>query len=135
MEPVDQLPGVTFRRVAVRQLPPPLNEKCIASGEVVLSAIINNLELWDEVVRQLECLRIYTVKDLAQQMVAISQQKAHEAKKQLELFTAEATGELETLRQRVSFLEHENRQLLQANTKWAQWAAEQGLIPKAPSGG
>jgi hypothetical protein len=116
--------------MAARQTPPPMNSDCIAGGEVELRAEINDFELWNQVVEQLACLRIYTVKNLAEQMVAVSQKKADEAHRQLEMFSAEATGELEVLRQRVSFLEHENRQLRIANTKWGTWAQQHGHTPK-----
>ncbi len=135
MEPVDTIPGVTFRRVAARQVPPPMNTGCIAGGEVELRAEINDLELWEQVVDQLECMRIYAVKNLAEQMVAVSQKKADEAQKQFKLLSDEAISELEVLRQRVSFLQHENRRLQQANMQWATWAAAQGIVPKVPEQG
>lgn len=135
MEPVDTIPGVTFRRIASRQVPPPLNTDCIAGGEVELRAEIVDLDMWEKVIDKLDGMRIYTVKNLAEQMVAVSQQKAHEAQRQLEMFSVEATGELEVLRQRVSFLEHENQQLRIANTKWASWAQQHGHIPKVPEQG
>lgn len=122
MEPIDQIPGVTFRLEKARQLPPPPNEGCIAGGEVVLRAVIHDLDLWDQVVRQLQMLRIYTVKNLAEQMVAVSQRKAKEAEDKLMRTQSTSGVELETLRQRVSFLEYENRQLREANQKWAEWA-------------
>ena len=137
MEPVDTIPGVTFRRTAARQVPPPMNSdsNCVAGGEVELRAEINDFQLWEQVVAQLECLRIYTVKNLAEQMVAVSQKKVHEAEAQLEVFSVETTGELEVLRQRVSFLQHENEQLRRANEQWGKWAREQGVIPKVPEQG
>lgn len=123
---------MTFRRIAARQVPPPLNTGCIAGGEVELRAEIVDLGMWETVIDKLDGMRIYTVKNLAEQMVSVSQQKAREAQKQLEMFSVEATGELEVLRQRVSFLEHENQQLRIANTKWGAWARQHGYIPKAP---
>ena len=136
MEPVEQLPGVTFRRESSTQGPPPPGEKCVASGRVVLSAIIQDTELWGEVVKQFECMRIYTVKNLAEQMVAVSQLKAREATKQLEVVKTEASGELEVLRQQVDFLRHENQQLREANNQWAIYgasvASHVATIPKEP---
>jgi len=122
MEPVEQIPGVTFRLEKARQLPPPPNEGCVAGGEVVLRATIQDLDLWEQVIRQLQLLRIYTVKNLAEQMVTVSQKRAREAEEKLARVQTSSGGELEQLRQRVSFLEYENRQLRDANERWAEWA-------------
>lgn len=125
---------MTFRRKAARQIPPP-HKSCIAGGEVELTAEINDLELWDQVVTQLECFRVYTVKNLAQQMVAVSQKKLVELQEEIEQAQVKANDELEKLRQRISFLEHENRQLREANKQWAAYSVQASTIPKVPDGG
>ena len=113
-----------------------MNTECIAGGEVELRAEIVDLDMWEKVIDKLDGMRIYTVKNLAEQMVSVSQQKAHEAQKQLEMFSTEAMGELEVLRQRVSFLEHENQQLRIANNQWALYGAQvASSIPKGPNQG
>lgn len=134
MEPNEQIPGVTFYLEESRQLPPPMTEPdAVSSAEARLRAIVYDQSVWDEVILKLKCLRIYTVKNLAEQMVDLAQRKVKASEEQLEMFSAEVTGELEQLRQRVSFLEHENQQLRLANNQWARWA--ETVSPKQPSEG
>jgi hypothetical protein len=128
MEHNDQIPGVTFRLVEGNQLPPPPgkgNEKIIAMGAVRLAAEITDLDMWKEVLEKLRCLRIYTAENLAEEMINVAQKKTREVRAQLEEVQAQSGSELETLRQRVSFLTAENAQLRTANQKWAEWAKTQ----------
>ena len=139
MEHDENIPGVTFRLLAGNQLPPPPgNPQIIAMGEVTLSAEITDIEMWGEVLKKLDCLRIYTTEDLAEEMVNVAQKKARAAEKQLQQAEEVRQGQLEALRQRISFLSAENNQLRVANQQWVtwyeKWRAQQPGVPNPQSG-
>lgn len=110
MEREEGLPGVTFTVEDATLLPPPPKksapkdqEHAVALGKVVLRATVNNLDVWKEAVDKLRYLRIYTVEDLATEMIEISQERAKRAEEALARVIQEKDAEIAKLRQQASF--------------------------------
>lgn len=103
----DRLPGVTFSVVES-------NYHGAAAGivgNVRMTAKIDDVDLWKEVVRKLNGYRIYTVNDLSATMIEVTQKKLAKAEEELEGQRRRFHAQLENLRQKNSFLEAENQQL------------------------
>lgn len=128
MQHDDKIPGVTFFLKKGEQLPP-VNDKHLARGEVVLDCEIHDYEVWKEVLEKLNGLRIYTVSDLAEAMVAISQKRHTELQEEFHKYKVIMNAKAQRLEQRVSMLEAENSAFREANEKWEEWARDQG-VPK-----
>ena len=108
MERDESIPGVTFSVMDATLFPPPPKkgknqEHAVALGKVVLSATVNNLDTWKEAVDKLRNLRIYTVEDLATEMIEINQQRAKRAEETLARVIQEKDAEIAKLKQQVSF--------------------------------
>lgn len=121
-------------------------------GRVELSAEINDLDVWEKVVKKLDGLKLSSVANLAEAMVEVSRKKIIEAEAELERARRQKDAEIEELRQRLSFAEADKHRLEQrlvfterdlkaykeANAQWAVAAAAAGIdavIPKEPEGG
>ena len=113
MEHNEQLPGVTFRLDRADKLPPINPKKHKAIGRVELHADINDFEVWDEVLSKLSGLRIYTIENLAEEMVNVTQKKAKETEQALSARNQELKAALERVKQELSFATLELRQLMQ----------------------
>jgi hypothetical protein len=110
MEHDDKIPGVSFSVDDATLLPPPPKkgaakgqEHAVALGRVVLRATVNDLNVWKEAVDKLRNLRIYTVEDLATEMIEISQERAKRAEETLAKVIQEKDAEIAKLKQQVSF--------------------------------
>lgn len=110
MENDDKVPGVSFFVEDATLLPPPPRkgaakdqEHAIALGRVLLRATVNDLTVWKEAVDKLRNLRIYTVEDLATEMIEISQERAKRAEEELVRVIQEKDAEIAKLKQQVSF--------------------------------
>ena len=121
MQHDEKIPGVTFFLKKGEQQPP-ANKDHLARGEVILSCEITDLEVWKEVLEKLNGLRIYTVSDLSEAMVAISQKKYAELEAEFHKYKIALNSQLQQLRQKVSLLEGENEAFKKANAAWEEWA-------------
>jgi len=101
MEPNEKIPGVTFHVVSSS-----LKNK---TGKVVLDAVVNDLDLWPEVMTRLDELRIYTVSDLTTAMIEILQEENRELKESADKEVTRLREELERASQRLSFYEEKER--------------------------
>jgi len=111
MEHDERIPGVTFFVEEATQNPTN-NPKLQARGRVVLEADIVDDKVWDVVTKKLDGWRVYEGADLSQAMIEAAQLRRKRAEEEAEKLKTEYQRELETLRQRNSFLEEENRRLL-----------------------
>jgi glutamyl-tRNA reductase len=121
MQHDEKIPGVTFFLTKGEQLPP-VNDKHLARGQVILDCEITDFEVWKEVLEKLNGLRIYTVSDLAEAMVTISQKKHKELQEEFHKYKVALNTQLQQLRQKVSMLEAENTAFKEANAAWEEWA-------------
>lgn len=110
MEHDDKIPGVTFAVEDASLFPPPPKkgapkeqQHAVALGRVLLSATVNDLDMWKEAVDKLRNLRVYTVEDLATEMIEISQERAKRAEEALARTIQEKDAEIARLKQQVSF--------------------------------
>lgn len=121
MQHDEKIPGVTFFLTKGEQLPP-VNDTHIARGEVILNCEITDLEVWTDVLEKLNGLRIYTVSDLAEAMVTISQKKHKELEEEFHKYKIQMNTQLETLKAANSRLEAQAQAFKEANEKWVEWA-------------
>lgn len=102
MEHDDEVPGVTFRMVSAQKGPPSCEEH-VFTAVVTLRAEVADQAVWDEVVSKLSPLRIYSVANLAEELVAVTQKRATEA----QMLAIKRIGELEAqlarANQKISF--------------------------------
>lgn len=111
MEHDERIPGVTFRLTRGDQKPPIDPKKQKAIGVVELHAEINDFNVWTEVLERLNGMRIYTVENLAEEMVDVAQKKAREVEKEMRATTDALHAQSQQLQQRLSFVEQENIRL------------------------
>lgn len=121
MQHDEKIPGVTFFLKKGEQLPPS-NDKHLARGQVILDCEITDFEVWKEVLEKLNGLRIYTVSDLAEAMITISQKKHRELQEEFHKYKVSLNSQLQQLRQKLSMVEAENEEFRKANVAWKEWA-------------
>lgn len=107
----EELPGVTFRLTRADVGPPVDIDRHKALAFVEMQAEINDFGIWDDVIKRLDGMRLYTVNNLAEEMISVAQERAREAEKATEKKRIEAQAEIEKLKQRLSFAEAEIGQL------------------------
>jgi hypothetical protein len=112
MEPNEKLPGLTFHVEGSS-----LQKK---HGRVQLDATVNDLDLWDEVLKKLDGFRVYTVSDLQTAMVEILQDDQKQMKESHDQEVQALRQELERLRQRCSVLEQYERDAAQMELELAK---------------
>ena len=117
MEPNEKLPGLTFHIESSS-----LQEK---HGRVQLSASVNDLDLWEEVLKKLDGFRVYTVADLQTALVEILQDEQKETKTVHEQEIESLRQELEHAKQRLSVLEKFEREAAQLEMELAKLGALQ----------
>ena len=123
MQHDDKIPGVTFFVEGAHQLPPADEKRHLARGQVTLGAEITDFDVWKEVLEKLNGLRIYTVQDLAEAMISISQKKHGQLRDEFTEYKKKSNSELQILKQQVSLLESQRDAFQEANEKWAEWSA------------
>jgi hypothetical protein len=101
MEADERLPGLTFWRESASQLPSDAHK---AKGRVVLTADIDDLGMWDEIVRQFDGMRIYAAGDFKEAMIEALQKDKRSIETKLKQKEVEANTELEHLRAENSML-------------------------------
>lgn len=111
MEHDERIPGVTFRLTRGDQKPPIDPKKQKAIGVVELHAEINDFNVWAAVLDRLNGMRIYTVENLAEEMVDVAQKKAREVEQQMQAKTDELHTESQQALQSLSFAKQENVRL------------------------
>lgn len=111
MEHDERIPGVTFRLTHGSKKPPIDPKLHKAVGHVELYAEINDFNVWDEVLQRLNGMRVYTVENLAEEMINVAQKKAREAETNLSKRIQQLEAELEQSKQRESFAAAEIQQL------------------------
>ena len=111
MEHDERIPGVTFRLTRGDQKPPIDPSKQKAIGVVELHAEINDFNVWAEVLDKLNGMRIYTVENLAEEMVDVAQKKAREATQEMKAKTDALHAQSQHVQQQLSFVEQENIRL------------------------
>lgn len=121
MQHDEKIPGVTFFLTKGEQLPP-ANDSHLARGQVILDCEIHDYDVWKEVLEKINGLRIYTVSDLAEAMVSISQKKHVELQDEFHKYKIQMNTQLETLKAANSRLSAQVEAFKEANEKWAEWA-------------
>jgi hypothetical protein len=121
MQHDEKIPGVTFHLQKGEQLPP-ANDEHLARGEVILGCEIHDLEVWKDVLEKINGLRIYTVSDLSEAMVSISQKKYRQLEEDFHKYKIQVNTQLEELKAANSRLEFQSNAFKEANEKWAEWA-------------
>lgn len=121
MQHDEKIPGVTFFLLKGEQLPP-ANDKHLARGQVILDCEITDFDVWKDVLEKLNGLRLYTVSDLAEAMVTISQKKHSELQEEFHKYKIMMNTQLETLKAANSRLQAQVDDCMEANQKWAEWA-------------
>lgn len=111
MEHDERVPGVTFRLTRGEQRPPIDTKLHKAVGHVELYAEINDFNVWADVLQRLNGMRVYTVENLAEEMISVAQKKARDAERKLQQDKEELRSELEKAKQRISFMEAELQRL------------------------
>ncbi len=111
MEHDERLPGVTFRLTRGDLLPPADNKKQKALGAVELNAEVNDFDVWKEVLDKLNGMRIYTIENLAEEMVEVAQEKARQLENEMAKKTEELRVERAQLQQQLDFALVEIREL------------------------
>ena len=112
MEHDERLPGVTFRLMRGEQRPPADPTRPNTSvGIVELYAEINNSSVWVDVLNRLNGMRIYTVDNLAEEMISVAQKRAKESEKKVQQEKEVLRSELDAANQRISFMEAELNRL------------------------
>ena len=143
----DLPPSVKFRLISADHIQPVGKENW--SGTVHMTAEINDLDVWKKVTKKLDGLKLSSVANLAEAMVAVSRKKIIEAESELERARLEKDGEIEQLRQQLSFAQADKHRLEQrimlterdlaafkeANQKWEDFAINHALVHKEPGGG
>ena len=112
---------MTFFLLKGEQLPP-ANDKHLARGQVILDCEITDFDVWKDVLEKLNGLRLYTVSDLAEAMVTISQKKHSELQEEFHKYKIMMNTQLETLKAANSRLQAQVDDCMEANQKWAEWA-------------
>ncbi len=134
MEHNERIPGVTLHLKEATESQPLSGGRY--RGAIELLADITDLDIWNAVAQKLDGMRIYTVSNLSESMIEVSQRKARKAEEELRKQGLESSNELEQLRAALSLLNAElnqakavNRQLVVqlkafevANKKWEEWA-------------
>lgn len=113
MEHDERIPGVTFRLTRADKKPPIDPKKHKAIGYVELTAEINDFMVWEDVLQRLNGMRVYTVENLAEEMISVAQNRAREAERDLEVKNQALQAELEKAKQNLSFTKAELQQRLQ----------------------
>ena len=132
MEHDERVPGVTFRLTRGEQRPPIDTKLHKAVGHVELYAEINDFGVWADVLQRLNGMRVYTVENLAEEMISVAQKKAREAETKLQQDKEALRSELELAKQRISFMEVElaRLQTMESDLKELEAVAEVlGHIP------
>ena len=132
MEHDERVPGVTFRLTRGEQRPPIDTKLHKAVGHVELYAEINDFGVWADVLQRLNGMRVYTVENLAEEMISVAQKKAREAETKLQQDKEALRSELELAKQRISFMEVElaRLQTMESDLKELEAVAEMlGHIP------
>ena len=122
MQHDEKIPGVTFHLAKGEQLPP-VDNRHLARGQVILDCEIDNFDVWKDVLEKLNGLRIYTVSDLAEAMVTISQKKHAELKEDFHKYKIQMNTQIQELKAENSRLTAERDAFAEANQKWADWSA------------
>jgi hypothetical protein len=112
MEPNEKLPGLTFHVENTS-----LQDK---HGRVQLDATVNDIGLWDEVLKKLDGFRVYTVADLQTALVEVLQEDQKNMQDGYEQKVQHLTQELERARQRISVLEKYEREAAQLELELAK---------------
>ncbi len=125
MQHDEKIPGVTFHLAKGEQLPP-INDTHLARGQVILDCEIHDYEVWKEVLEKINGLRIYTVSDLAEAMVTISQKKYKELEEEFHRYKINMNTQLQEQKAKSSRLEASLQAFQEANVKWEAWAKSNG---------
>jgi hypothetical protein len=112
MEPNEKLPGLTFHVESSS-----LQKK---HGRVQLDATVNDIDLWEEVLKKLDGFRVYTVADLHTALVEVLQDDQKQMKEEHDHEVQQMRQELERLRQRCSVLEKYEREAAQMEMELAK---------------
>ena len=112
MEPNDKLPGLTFHVESSS-----LQQK---HGRVQLDATVNDIDLWEEVLKKLDGFRVYTVADLQTALVEILQDDQKQMKGEYDKQMRALTQQVEYLKQRCSVLEKYERDAAQLELELAK---------------
>lgn len=110
MEPVNKVPGLTFHVEKAS-----LKEK---HGNVVLEATVNDSDLWDEVLKKLEGLRIYAVADFQTALVECLQDEVRDEKSARAKEAALMREELERTKQELSVLKARQAEMDEENKRF-----------------
>jgi glutamyl-tRNA reductase len=99
----EKIPGLTLRMVQA--------DLKNGHGTLHLTATVNDIPTWEEVVGRLNGMRVYTVEGLAEEMINVAQKRARQVQEESRKEVLALRLELEKLKQQVSFTKAENARL------------------------
>lgn len=120
MQTEEQLPGITLRLNKAVLLPLVPGSKFKAAACIELTASIDDFDIYQAVVEKLGEMRIYTIENLAEEMIDVVQQRAGAAKKEAHQQLEQHRIATEGYQQQLSFAQAELAAVRQENEKLHQ---------------
>lgn len=116
MDPTAKLPGVTFhiQHSALRD----------KAGSVTLDATVEDIDLWEKVLKKLEGFRVYTVADLQTAMVECMQEENRDEKTAHVREVSMLREELERSKQELSLLKSRQEAMDEERKRFKQFEEE-----------
>ncbi len=103
MQHDEKIPGLTLRMVQA--------DLKNGHGTLHLTAIVNDIPTWEDVVARLNGMRVYTIEGLAEEMINVAQRRANQVQEDSRKEVLNLQVEVEQLKQQVSFTKAENARL------------------------
>ena len=103
----DELPGITLHLDVAQMLPPSTHKPMEARARLTLTAEIQDMEVWEEVVKRFDNegdgMRIHTVTSFAEEMVDVVRTRRAQDQQEYEFKLLEKNERITQLEQQVSF--------------------------------
>ena len=112
MEPVEQVPGVTFHVQHAARTD--------VQGVVTLQCDVRDSDVWDKALEKLDNYRLYTVTQLHEAVTEVIKRAADQKEKELQQEVTRLRDANQRLQQQNTFLEASNREYIRANAAWAR---------------
>jgi len=111
----DELPGITLHLGAARMLPPSTHKPMEARAELTLTAEIQDMEVWEEIVKRFDNkgagMRLHTATSFAEEMVDVVRTRRAQDQREFESKLHEKNELIAQLEQKFSFAKADAQRL------------------------